>query len=60
MLMAVQAHDITTFRPLAERYDVALVVSVGATECEAAQTFEALVAVERLGDVCLARVRFIP
>lgn len=60
MLKAVQEHDLAAFRPLAERYAVSLVVMVGGRECDAAQTFEAFVPQERLGDVCLSRVRFPP
>jgi hypothetical protein len=56
MLAAVQHHDAATFVPLAARYGVTFVVSVGATECEAAGTFDRLEPVARHGDVCLARV----
>ena len=57
MLKAVQEHEPASFGRLAGQYHVALVVSVGKAECAAAETFEPLVAVQRLGDVCLSRVR---
>ena len=57
MLRAVQQHNRDAFLRLSERYDVSLVMSVGKTECAAAETFDLLTPIERLGDVCLARVR---
>jgi hypothetical protein len=57
MLRAVADHDVAVFRPLAERYGVRLVLEVGQSECEAAERFDALAEVERLGNVCLLRVR---
>ena len=57
MLQAVQAHEPVSFRRLADRYHVALVVSVWKAECAAAESFAALVPVQRIGDVCLSRVK---
>ena len=57
MLKAVREHDPVAFGRLAGPYHVALVLSVGTADCAAAETFEPLVAVQRLGDVCLSRVR---
>jgi hypothetical protein len=57
MLKAMREHDPVLFGRLAGAYRVSLVVSVGKAECDAADTFEALVAVQRLGDVCLSRVK---
>lgn len=57
MLKAVQQHDVGTFQQLAQRYQVALMMSVGDAECGAAESFPLLAEVQRHGIVCLARVR---